>query len=113
MKKKKLHPIVENINKIVKDRKMSKMAFADLIGLPESKWNKISNGAQELSLWELSKIAEVLQMPLQNVISYPDKYVKCDAIDTGERISVTFEVSPDKRDILLNLVTKQDKNSKL
>lgn len=106
MNKMKLHPIVENINNIVKDKKLSKSAFADLCGFPESKWNKISNGQQELSLWELSKIASVLQIPVLDVVTYPDKYVKLEDRYTGERVSVTFEVSPDKRDMLLRLVNK-------
>lgn len=108
MKKSNLHPIVENINNIVKDRGLSKFAFANLCEFPEPKWNKISNGQQELSLWELSKIASSLQMPVQDIVTYPEKYVKLEDGYTGERVSVTFEVSPDKRDMLLRLVTKND-----
>ena len=108
MSKMKLHPIVENINNIVKDRKLSKSAFAELCGFPESKWNKISNGQQDLNLWGLSKIASLLQIPVQDIVTYPDKYVKLEDRYTGERVSVTFEVSPDKRDLLLRMVTQKD-----
>lgn len=108
MEKIKLHPVVKNINNIVKDRGLSKIAFANLCEFPEPKWNKISNGQQELSLWELSKIASSLQMPVQDIITYPDKYVKLEDGYTGDRVSVTFEVSPDKRDMLLRLVTQKE-----
>lgn len=101
-----VHPIVENINKIVEIKYPSKVAFACACGMGESKWNKISNGNQELSIRELSKIAEALKMPIQDIITYPDVYIKKEDNSSYERISVTFEVSPDKRDILLNLVTK-------
>lgn len=106
MKKQNLHPIVANVNKIMTDRKLSKSEFASLCGLAEPKWNKISNGAQELSLWDLSKIAEKLHMSLIDIVTYPQRYVVKDAPDAGERVSITFEVSPDKRDMLLGLVTQ-------
>ena len=42
MEKNKLHPIVENINNIVKDKGLSKIAFANLCEFTETKCNKIS-----------------------------------------------------------------------
>lgn len=108
MEKMKLHPVVENLNNIMKDKGLSKIEFANLCEFPEPKWNKISNGKQELSLWELSKIASSLKMPVQDIITYPDKYVKLEDGNTGERVSITFEVSPDKRDMLLRLVTQKE-----
>ncbi|MDY0140497.1 MAG: hypothetical protein RBR97_01225 [Bacteroidales bacterium] len=51
-------------------------------------------------------VAKGLGFSLIDIITYPKKYVDIDSINTPERISVTFEVSPDKRDFLLNLVTK-------
>lgn len=107
-KNKPIHLIVSNLNKIQEDRKLSKSAFARMIEIPEPKWNKISNGAQELSLWELSKIAENLRMPIIDIITYPEKYVK-DSWKDEERVSVVFEVSPDKRDMLLQMITNNTK----
>ncbi|MDR3094463.1 MAG: helix-turn-helix transcriptional regulator, partial [Bacteroidales bacterium] len=57
-----VHFVVNNLIKIMNDRKLTKVAFADLIGFTEPKWNKISNGRQALDIYELSKIAENLQM---------------------------------------------------
>ena len=42
-----------------------------------------------------------------DIYTYPVVYTEENSIQT-ERISVTFEVSPDKRDMLLKLVTKSE-----
>ena len=86
---------------------LTKTAFADLIGFSESKWNKISNGRQELSFHELSKIAECLQMKEIDILTWPKIFTDSEpfAKDISERVSVTFEVSPEKRDYLLKVVT--------
>jgi len=100
-----VNPVIENLIKIMNDRKLSKVSFADLIEFPEAKWNKIANGKQRLSVNELSIIAEKLQIREIDIYTYPFVFVKKEAKDTIERISVTFDVSPENRDMLLNLVT--------
>jgi len=47
-----------------------------------------------------------LNVDITYLFTYPKKYVDASTIDKSERISVTFEVSPDKRDLLLGLVRK-------
>ena len=106
MKKNQLHPIVDNINKIVKDSGLDKSSSAFKCGFPESKWNKISNGVQELKLSELSKIAEVLEMSILEIVTYPKKYVEVDPSLEEKRVSVTFEVSSKMSEHLLKLVLK-------
>ena len=107
MKTNKVHFVVENLLKIMKDRGLNKVEFATLLGIAESKWNKISNGNQELSISELSNFARKLEMRDIDIYTYPIVYTEENSIQT-ERISVTFEVSPDKRDMLLKLVTKSE-----
>jgi len=106
-----VHYIVENINKIIAHKKLTKMGFADLVGFPDSKWSKISNGRQELSLHEFSKIANNLQMREIDILTWPQKFVDSESFakDVSERVSVTFEVSPEKRDELLKLVMGEKK----
>lgn len=106
MKTAKIHFVVENLLKIMRDRKLNKVEFSELLGISESKWNKISNGNQELSISELSNFAIKLEMRDIDIYTYPIKYAEENEVQT-ERISVTFEVSPDKRDMLLKLVTKK------
>lgn len=105
MKTEKIHFVVENLLKIMKDRGLNKVEFANLLGIAEAKWNKISNGKQELSISELSNFASKLKMKEIDIYTYPIVYQERNDIQ-AERISVTFEVSPDKRDMLLKLVTK-------
>lgn len=106
MKKIQLHPIVDNINKIVKDSGLDKSSFAFKCGFPESKWNKISNGVQELKLSELSIIEKVLQMSTLEIVTYPKKYVEADPSLEEKRVSVTFEISSSMSEHLLKLVMK-------
>lgn len=107
MKTSKTHFVVENLLKIMKDRGLNKAEFATLLGVSESKWNKISNGNQEMSISELSNFASRLEMREIDIYTYPIVYSEENSTQT-ERISVTFEVSPDKRDMLLKLVTKNE-----
>lgn len=113
MKKKdqnKVHPIIENLNKIVVDKHLSKTAFADLIGFSESSWNKISNGKQKLQLDELSKIAERIGMSICEIIMYPQKIKVVDPDEMRyDRVSVTFEVSAENRDTLIKMVNQHQK----
>lgn len=110
MKKKAIHPIVENLNKMQENRGLTKTAFAEVIGFTESKWNKISNGEQNLQLWELSKIAEKLNMAVCDIIMYPKKIKVVDADEVRyDRVSVTFEVSSENREALIEMVNQYKK----
>ena len=108
MKRKGIHPIVSNINKIVEDKHLTKTGFAELVGISEPKWNKISNGAQGLSLWELSKIAEVLGISICDIVTYPHKTkVIEDSEVIYDKVSVIFEVSAENRETLIRMVNQQ------
>lgn len=109
MKTNKIHYVIENLLKIQKDRGLNKVEFAYLLGIAESKWNKISNGNQDVSISELSIFASKLGMKEIDIYTYPIIYTEA-STSQPERISVTFEVSPDKRDMLLKLVTKTENN---
>lgn len=105
MKEQEVHLVIQNLLKIQKDRGMNQVAFGELLGLSESKWSKIANGNQDVRLSELSDFASCLGMREIDLYTYPDIFEDKMEVQP-ERISVTFEVSPDKRDILLSLVTK-------
>lgn len=107
MKKKTIHPIVENLNKIQENRGLTKSAFANEIGFTEPTWNKISNGERKLQLDELSKIAERLHLAICDIIMYPKKIKVVDADEVRyDRVSVTFEVSADNREALIEMVNQ-------
>jgi len=100
--------VLENIIKIRNEKRLSQEVIGDALGFSASNWSKIENGKQELKVDHLEKIAHTLGVDVIYLFTYPDKYVNSSTIENYERISVTFEVSPDKRDILLNLVTKKE-----
>ena len=100
--------VIDNIVKIRKEKGISQEYIAFAINWDASNWNKIENGKQQLKVNNLAKIAEVLEVDVTYLFTYPKIYVDASTIENPERISVTFEVSPDKRDVLLDLITKKE-----
>lgn len=99
--------IIRNIKNIRLEKGVNQEVIANELGFDIANWSRIENGKQELKVGQLEKIAKVLQVEVIDLFTYPKKYVDKDEVGSAERISITFEVSPDKRDILLNLVTKE------
>ncbi|MDR0207195.1 MAG: helix-turn-helix transcriptional regulator [Bacteroidales bacterium] len=98
--------VIDNIVKIRKEKGVSQENIAFAINCDASNWNKIENGKQQLKVNHLAKIAETLNVDIVYLFTYPKKYVDASTIDNTEKISVIFEVSPNKRDLLLGLVKK-------
>ncbi|GHU85412.1 hypothetical protein FACS1894153_0580 [Bacteroidia bacterium] len=91
------HFIVENLIKIMNDKKITKVAFAELVGFLEPKWNKISNGKQLLNVNELSNIARKLNMREVDIITYPEVYVsEKESPKTKKSVFIGFEVDTDE-----------------
>ena len=86
------------------DRKLKKVDFADLIGLPEAKWNKISNGKQSLNVDDLSKIARSLKIREIDIFTFPKKYFEPSKKDNGTQTLVTIELKEEKKDQVLKIV---------
>jgi len=99
--------VIDNIIKIRKEKGISQENIAFAINCDASNWNKIENGKQQLKVDHLAKIAEVLKVDILYLFTYPKVFVDVSTIDKYEKISVTFEVTPDNRDILLDLVSKK------
>lgn len=102
--KKEVNFIVENINKIIIDRRLTKTSFSEIIEFPESKWNKISNGLQKLSVDELSNIAEKLQMREIDIITYPRVFSEVGKSESDVKTQLTIELKEDIKDKVLMLV---------
>ena len=100
--------VVQNIKEIRLQKGINQDLIADALNFDIANWSRIENGKQELKVDHLEKIANVLNVSVIDLFTYPEVYVNRKSIEEAERISVTFEVSPDKRDILLSLVTKKD-----
>ena len=98
--------VTENIKSIRLEKGITQEVIADALGFDVANYSRIENNKQELRVSQLEKIASVLGVRVIDLFTYPKEYVDKESVANAERISVIFEVSPDKRDILLNLVTK-------
>jgi len=107
MKKKKeqrIHFVVEQLIKVMNDKKLSKSAFAELIEFPEAKWNKISNGNQSLSIDEFSNIAEKLRMREIDIYTFPKKFVEIDKKDDEIKAQLTIELRDECKQQVLEMI---------
>jgi transcriptional regulator with XRE-family HTH domain len=98
------HFVVENLIKIMNAKKLTKSAFAETIGFPEPKWNKISNGKQLLSVDEISNIAEKLRMREIDIFTYPKVYVETDKVNSDVKTQITVELKEELKQRVLELV---------
>lgn len=101
------HPIVENIRKIINDRKISQKTMAEYAGTSASQFSKILSGEVQLSLRQISNIATNLGLREIDLFTYPDVYErrrKDDNFSDEVRASLTIELSQSKKDQVLKLV---------
>src|SRR5690554_7225262 len=98
--------VVKNIIEIRKQKGVNQEVIADVLNVDISTISKIEKGSRKLKVEELSKIAECLRVRVIDLFTYPKVFVDKESIEEADRISVTFEVSPDKRDYLLRLDRK-------
>lgn len=100
--------ILEKIKQMRESKHYSQEYVAEKLGMQQSSYGLIENGKRSLRYEQLVQIAMIFNCDVIDIITYPKKYVDSDLLGNPEKISVTFEVSPDKRDILLSLVTKKE-----
>lgn len=104
--------ILKNIKSIRIEKGINQENVAEALSCDVTNYSKIESGKQHLRVSQLEKIAECLSVNIIDIFTYPKVFVDKDSIKNNERIAVTFEVSPDKKDILLNLVMKDQKDKK-
>jgi len=108
------HKIVENLIKIMNDKGLNKSTFASIVGFPEPKWNKISNGEQGLNINDFSIIAERLNMREIDIITYPEIYVNRNTVSghTG-RFLIVADVPSETRDFIFDVLEKKNDGSRI
>ena len=99
--------IFENIRFLRKKHGYSQAQVAEFLDLDASGYGKLERGNTDITFSKIEKLAEFYGISVVELISYSNPEIINKNIES-ERISVTFEVSPDKRDILLNLITKKE-----
>lgn len=99
------HIVLVNLRKIMNDRGMTNVAFSDLLKIPESKWNKIINGKQQLKVNELSKIAICLGMSEVDIYTYPEKWQSSSDIENQQTDAfLQIRLSKEKKEQMLKLL---------
>ena len=102
-----MHPVVENIRKIIMDKGITQVAASELVGTSASQMSKILNGEVQISIWQISNFATNLGMEIIDVFTYPNKYVKSeDRNDNKEPIEAVLQIKlrKDKKDQVLKLI---------
>lgn len=105
--------INENFRKIRIEKGFTQEQFAEALHVDTSAISQLENGKRKIVADELIRLSKLIEEDVTYFFTYPKRYVDAELVNAPERISVTFEVSPDKRDILLKLVTGQDSSSLL
>lgn len=100
--------IIKNIKEIRLQKGITQQVIADALSVDFSVVSNIEKGKRELKVKELDKIANALGVDLIYLFTYPKHYVAADSLQRNDRVSITFEVSPTKRDALLKMVTEDD-----
>lgn len=109
MKSKKIlqaHPVIENVRKIMIDRKLTQAAAAECAGTSPSQFSKILNGEVQMSLWQISNFASSMGMELIDVFTYPDKYIKNDAKRGDDSVEAVLQIKlkESKKEEVLRLI---------
>jgi transcriptional regulator with XRE-family HTH domain len=107
-----MNEILENIKKIRLGKPYSQEYIANQLKIDQVAYGLIENGKRKLKYETLEQIAIVFEMNVIDIITYPKRFVDMDSLvmenKTG-KVAVMFEVSPAKREELLNIVLTDNK----
>lgn len=99
--------VIKNIKQIRIEKGVNQEVIAEKLNITSSSWSRIESGTHSLKVNQLAKIAELFDMEVIDLFTYPKKYVDASLLDKANKISVTFEVGPENRDVLLSLIYKK------
>lgn len=100
--------VIEALREIRRNHGYNQEDIAEILNCDTSNYSKIETGVQKLTVETLEKIAIFLHEDITYFFTYPKRYIDAESIQQHDRISVTFEISPDKREHLIKLVTGSD-----
>jgi len=97
--------IIENIRKIRESKGYSQDFIAELMGITQSAYARFERGATKTDLKTVSLFAQALEMPLVDVITYPEKYINMKETPQG---TTTYEP-----EVILQIKIKGDKKNEI
>lgn len=97
--------IYETIKELRLQKQINQQVIADALNLDVAVVSNIENGKRDLRVKELEVISNALDVPVIDLFTYPDKYVKVSCKDE-EPIEAVLQIKlrKDKKDQVLKLV---------
>jgi transcriptional regulator with XRE-family HTH domain len=84
--------ILENIKAIRTKKSFSQEYMAEKLEMEQAGYGLIENGKRKLRYETLEQIAMIYQMPVIDIITWPDQYVKRDTDDIIRTPKVTLQI---------------------
>lgn len=97
--------IIGNIIKIMNSKNLKQSSLMEPLDITEGNVSKLINGKTKLTYDTLSKIATFLSVSVIDIITYPEVYVKSNAVEQ-EPVEAILQIKlkKDKKDQVLRLV---------
>jgi transcriptional regulator with XRE-family HTH domain len=106
--------ILDNIRIIRESKGYSQEYIAELVGITQSAYARFERGATKTDLKTVSLIAQVFEMNLIDVITFPEQYVNIKDISKEDEtpepeIILQIKITGDKKNQILKTVLESDK----
>lgn len=99
-----MNSILENIDTIRRNKGYSQEYVATQIGMKQAGFSLIMSGERELKYNTLLHIANTLQMPVIDVITFPEKYAPCKGEGMSAETLLQIKLDSDKKEQILKIV---------
>ena len=103
--------VVANIKKIRIEKGLKQEVLAEALNIDVSNYSRMESGKHDLKVSQLVHIANALHVSIIDLFTYPEKYVNKNMFPNYDKVSVTFEVSPENREILIGMINKTEQNN--
>lgn len=94
--------VLNNLRKIMNDRKITQVAMGEMMGAKESSTSKIFKGDASLTLDHLSNLASSLGISVIDILTYSEKAQKSESNPVEAVLQI--KLKNDKKDQVLKIV---------
>lgn len=99
-----MNNILENIDAIRRNKGYSQEYIAAQIGMKQAGFSLIMSGERALKYNTLLQIANVMQVSVVDVITFPEKYVPSKGSGMATEAILQIKLDSDKKDQILDIV---------